>query len=257
MESHRPGSSDRLRDVYERRAEVQYPAPRPLPDPALDRKFERIRALVAEQLPCARYLDAGCGDGRYLAALAGLPARPAHATATDISERILAVAREAAAAAGIEVETVRANVEALPFPDGSFDVVLCTQVIEHLLDPALGLAELARVLAPGGHAIVTTDHSHSVVTNVLNLPRSIAVRALGLRGRRVPVIWSERTFSRPELDRIVRAAGLEVERTETFRFSLRPPLDWAPAVRALNRLDRRLSPHRLGDLVAVIARKSD
>jgi SAM-dependent methyltransferase len=255
MESHRPAPSDRLRDVYERRAEVQYPAPAPPPDPALDRKFQRVCELVAEQMPCSRYLDAGCGDGRYLAALARLPAGPEHVAATDISERILETARAAAAEAGIEIETARANLEALPFPDGRFDLVLCTQVIEHLLDPALGLAEIARVLAPGGCAIVTTDHRRNLVTKTLNLPRTVAVRVLGLRGRHVPVVWSERTFGAGELVRLAQDAGLAVERMETFRFSLRRPLDWKPAVRALNALDRRLPPHRLGDIVAMVVRK--
>ncbi len=254
MESHRPAPSDRLRDVYEQRAELQYPAPTPLPDPSLDRKFQRVTELVAEQLPCDRYLDAGCGDGRYLAALARAE-RPSQVVATDISDRILQVAREAAASAGIDVETARANLEALPFADESFDVVLCTQVIEHLLDPSRGLAEIARVLAPGGTAIVTTDHGRNVVTKALNLPRTAAVRVLGLRGRRVPLVWPERTFLVDELVALVRGSGLEVEHQETFRFTLLPPLRWKPAVRAVNRLDRRLAPHRVGDLIAVVARK--
>ncbi len=63
-------------------------------------------SFVAEQLPCGRYLDAGCGDGRYLAALTELPARPKRVAATDISERILEVARAAASAAGIELEAI-------------------------------------------------------------------------------------------------------------------------------------------------------
>jgi ubiquinone/menaquinone biosynthesis C-methylase UbiE len=255
MESHRQAPSDSLRDVYERRAELQYSAPAPLPDPRLDRKFERICQLVAEQMPCAGYLDAGCGDGRYLAALASMPAAPKRIACIDISERILEVARSAAALAGVEVEAVRANLEALPFPDASFDVVLCTQVIEHLLDPAAGLRELARVLAPGGCAIVTTDHRRNLVTKALNLPRTLVVRLLGLRGRHVLVTFPHRDFTRGETEELARAAGLEVERTETFRFTLQRPLDWKPVVRALNRLDRRLAPHRVGDIVVVVARK--
>jgi 2-polyprenyl-3-methyl-5-hydroxy-6-metoxy-1,4-benzoquinol methylase len=255
MQSHTPAPSDELREVYERRAELEYPAPVPLPDPALDRKFQRVCELVAEQLPCGRYLDAGCGDGRYLAALARLPARPERIAATDIAERILEVARAAAAEAGIEVEAVRANLEALPYPDESFDVVLCTQVIEHLLDPARGLAELARVLAGGGMAIVTTDHRGNLVTKLLSLPRTVAARAVRPRGR--PAFsFPHRDFGREEIARLAREAGLEVERTETFRFTLLRPFDVKPAVRLLNGLDRRLGGHnRVGDLIAMVVRK--
>ena len=152
---------------------------------------------------------------------------------------------------------MRANLEALPFPDGSFDVVLCTQVIEHLLDPARGLAEIARVLAPGGHAVITTDHRGNLVTKLLNLPRTIGVRVLGLRGRNVLVAFPHRDFGREEVARLARDAGLEVERTETFRFSLRRPLDWKPGVRILNGLERRLPRHGVGDIVAVVACRAD
>src|SRR6476660_614502 len=79
-----------MRDIYEARAAQQYAAPSPLPDPRIDRKFARIAEHVRDRLPCEAFLDAGCGDGRYLAALdAELPERIA---GVDISERILATA---------------------------------------------------------------------------------------------------------------------------------------------------------------------
>ena len=69
---------DDLRKLYDARAAQQYAAVTPLPDPRIDRKFRRICELVREQLPCEAFLDAGCGDGRYLAALAAeLPPRRA------------------------------------------------------------------------------------------------------------------------------------------------------------------------------------
>jgi len=90
--------SDRMRDIYEARAAQQYAAPSPLPDPRVDRKFARICAFVRDRLPCEAFLDAGCGDGRYLAALdAELPGRVA---GIDISERILETARARVTRAG-------------------------------------------------------------------------------------------------------------------------------------------------------------
>lgn len=61
--------------------------------------------------------------------------------------------------------TVRADITDLPFEDGSFDVVLCNHVLEHIDDDRLAMRELARVLAPGGQAImqhpVDTGREHT------------------------------------------------------------------------------------------------
>lgn len=61
---------------------------------------------------------------------------------------------------GIDVDNPNAELEgvaeALPVPDASYDVVLCTQVLEHATDPAKVVSELQRVLAPGGRALAST-----------------------------------------------------------------------------------------------------
>jgi SAM-dependent methyltransferase len=246
------GSSDALRGVYERRAELQYSAPA-LPDPSLDRKFERLHAELVARLPAGSLLDAGCGDGRYLATL---PAqRPRRIVGVDISERILEVARRAVEAAGVEAELLQGNLEALPVEDEAFDLVLCVQVVEHLLNPERGLRELARVLAPGGTLIVSTDHARMLVSSVLNAPRTALVRLLRLRHRRFAVEFPHAAFGLDVFARLVEAAGLGVEHRETFRFSLQHPLDPPWAVRALNRLEKALPPTKLGDIVLVVARK--
>jgi SAM-dependent methyltransferase len=48
------------------------------------------------------------------------------------------------------------TVEAIPVPEGSFELVLCSQVLEHAADPALAVRELRRVVAPGGRVLVST-----------------------------------------------------------------------------------------------------
>jgi ubiquinone/menaquinone biosynthesis C-methylase UbiE len=238
-----------MRDLYEARAAQQYAEPVPLPDPRLDRKFARICALVRAELPCTAFLDAGCGDGRYLAALADeLPARVAGA---DLSERILETARARVPHADLR----QANLESLPFPDGEFDLLLCSQVIEHVLDASAALRELARVLRVGGTLVISTDNARNVVSRVLNAPRTGLVRLLGLRGRRGRVESPATPYVRDSFRALVEGAGLRVERLETFRFQLAWPLGRSPLQRALNGLDERLPAHGLGDILVAVARK--
>jgi SAM-dependent methyltransferase len=243
--------SDELRDVYERRAEVHYAEPVEPPDPAVDRKFERISAALRDRLPCRSFLDAGCGDGRYFTVLPGrVPTQ--RIAGCDNAERILETARATAARAGLTPELVRTNVESLPFEDGAFDLVLCTQVLEHVVDPPTVLRELTRVLEPGGTLLLSTDHSRNTVTRALFAPRLAVGGVLGLRNRRAPVVWPERRFPLDELESLVGEAGLRIEHLETFRFSVPPPLG-NRSRRVLNRVEKAVSPHQHGDIALIVA----
>jgi SAM-dependent methyltransferase len=243
--------ADPLREVYERRAEREYPEPSS-PRERRWRKFEGVWELLSAALPCESFLDAGCGDGRHLVAVGRSAGR---LTGLDISERILATARRALEAEGLEADLRQGNLEALPFPDGEFDLVLCTQVIEHLLEPERGAAELARVLRPGGRLVLTTDNSRTL-SRVLNAPRTGLV--LLLRGRKHAFEFPHASFTIREVLDLVESAGLEAERVETFRFHLDKPFDdkHAPIVQqGLDAIDRALPRHRFGDIVGVLARK--
>jgi ubiquinone/menaquinone biosynthesis C-methylase UbiE len=237
---------DENRAIYEARAAQQYAEARPLPDLRLDRKFGRILELVRAQLPCEAFLDAGCGDGRHLEALAAeLPARRA---GVDISERILETAR-----ARVDADFRQASLEALPFGDGEFDLVLSTQVIEHVPDADAAVAELARVLRPGGTLVISTDNARNHVSRALNAPRTLATRALRLRGARGRIESPATPYTRESFRALLERGGFTVERLETFRFHLMWPLDAKPLTRALNALDERLPPHGLGDILVAVA----
>jgi len=239
---------DELRELYEARAAQQYAAPQPLPDPRIDRKFGRILELVRAELPCEAFLDAGCCDGRYLAALAAeLPARRA---GTDISERILETARTR-----VDADFRQGNLESLPFEDGAFDLVLCSQVIEHVPVAERAVAELHRVLRPGGTLVISTDNERNTVTKALNAPRTLAVRALRLRGARGRVESPATPYTRESFRTLLQRGGFAVEHLETFRFHLMWPLDVAPLTRALNAVEARLPPHGVGDILAAVARR--
>ena len=237
-----------MRELYELRAEQQYADAAPLPDPRLDRKFARICELVRSRLPCESFLDAGCGDGRYLASLAAeLPPRRA---GVDIAERILETARQR-----VDADLRQGTLEAIPFGDAEFDVVLCSQVIEHVLDPDAAVAELARVLRPGGTLVISTDNERNYVTKAINAPRSAVVRALRLRGARGRIESPATAYTPARFRSLLERGGFAVELLETFRFHLMWPLDARPLTRVLNAVDARLRAHGVGDIVLAVARR--
>lgn len=109
--------------------------------------------------PGSRVLEAGCGVGAQTVLLAE-QSPGAHLTSIDLSEKSLLAARERVRAAGhAHVRFGRADLYRLPFPDGCFHHVFVCFVLEHLHEPLRALAELARVLLPGGSlTVIEGDH---------------------------------------------------------------------------------------------------
>jgi ubiquinone/menaquinone biosynthesis C-methylase UbiE len=96
-----------------------------------------------------RLLDAGCGPGTITLGLARAVA-PGEVIGIDIEDTQFDVARDDARRQGLNVKFQKASVSALPFPDASFDAVFCHALLEHLIDVRPAIAELRRVLKPGG-----------------------------------------------------------------------------------------------------------
>ena len=96
-------------------------------------------------LTARRILDAGCGVGMYTEQFRRFSPR---VTGVEVDPAV--AARPPSRLPGI----VLAPAEALPFADGSFDVVFSHEVIEHVTDDAAAAAEMARVLAPGGRIVM-------------------------------------------------------------------------------------------------------
>ena len=105
-------------------------------------------AWVAALEPARHALDLGCGSG---AVSASVPAE--RLTIADVSAVALARARRAVP----EAEAVELEPDAeLPFADGAFDLVVCTETLEHVRDVQLLMSEVRRVLEPGGRLAITT-----------------------------------------------------------------------------------------------------
>jgi demethylmenaquinone methyltransferase/2-methoxy-6-polyprenyl-1,4-benzoquinol methylase len=138
-------AADGVRRMFDRIAPV-YDAMNRLMTAGLDQRWRRITADAAVR-PGDRVLDACCGTGDLALAAVAAGGR---VTGLDFSERMLDRARRKSSA----VAWVRGDVLSLPFGDQSFDAVTVGFGMRNLEDLACGLAELRRVLRPGGRLAV-------------------------------------------------------------------------------------------------------
>lgn len=116
--------------------------------------LDALLALCAP-LPGRRVLDVACGPGIVSCALA---AAGASVVGVDATPTMLALARQRAEHEGVAARTrfEPATMEALPFADGSFDLVVSRYALHHAADPAVVAGELSRVAGPSG-AVVVVD----------------------------------------------------------------------------------------------------
>src|SRR5580700_6826433 len=160
---------------------------------------EELAERATASLPNAEKMlaiDLACGPGTYTRPLA---ARVRHAIGADVTPAMVEKARAEAARDGISnIEFVCADIYALPFADGAAGIVSCGYAFHHMTDVAGALAEMARVLQPGGRVAITDiivregcdaafqnsvecvrDPSHTITQSAANF-RAL-IRNLGLR----------------------------------------------------------------------------
>jgi SAM-dependent methyltransferase len=146
---------------------------------------------LGEDLRGLRLLDVAGGDGCWAARARR---RGARAVALDLSPAKLRRGRELTAAPGL----VRGDALDLPFADATFDRVMSICAIEHFADGPRALAEMARVLAPGGELVMSAD----ALTLAQRWPRLYRAHCERYHVRR--------TYSHGELAALLSACGLEV-----------------------------------------------
>jgi len=117
-------------------------------NPARFGYFKRVLTQTLRRDPEGRsVLDVGCGGGILAEEFARLGCR---VTGVDPSAPSLAAAQQHAEQEGLAITYRQSAGEYLPFPAGAFDVVCCCDVLEHVADVTAVVAEITRVLAPGG-----------------------------------------------------------------------------------------------------------
>jgi len=115
----------------------------------------RIIARMVQAGPDDRILEVGCGGGHVLRLFP-------HSclTGVDVSDCMLNKARENLR--GYRVRWLKGELHTLGIPDCSFDRIICTEVLEHVVDPHTILCEMKRLLAPNGRIVVTLPNDHLI-----------------------------------------------------------------------------------------------
>ena len=183
-------------------------------DTAFRRRARILGGWIAEALgatPDLRLADIGCGRGFYLPLYRDLGVR--HVVAVEGVEANIRAARPRAS----EATLVCGNAESLPLPDGSLDIVVMSEVIEHFPQEAPPLAEALRVLKPGGRLLASVPNAnYPALWDPINWSRE----RLGLKPVRDGFfggIWAghERLYTPGQLEALIAGAGFRVDEVST------------------------------------------
>ena len=174
----------------------------------------RIRAIfgLLDARPGDRVLEVGCGAGHLLARVpAGRP------FGLDLAESLLARTR---ARVGGRAVLAQGDAAVLPFAAGAFERVYCSEVLEHVVDPRASVAEIARVLKPGGVAVLSVPNEE-LINRAKRMVRRLGLWRLVMRGadydmpERMDDEWHLHTFDAagfralvPPALRITRMVGV-------------------------------------------------
>lgn len=169
-----------------------------------------------------RVLDVACGNGN--AALAAAR-RFAEVTGVDYVPALLARARARAAADGLPLELREGDAEALPFPDGAFDVVLSTFGVMFAPDQERAAAELLRVCRHGGRIGLASWTPEGFVGQMFKVVGAHVPPPPGLRG---PALWG----TQARLDELFGNEAREVHgQARVFSFRYRSAAHWLEVFR--------------------------
>lgn len=186
-----------------------------------------VESMLPPSVEGLKVLDVGCGTGTWALHLA---ARGARVSGVDQSEGMIRVARRKSTVSGLPVPFQIADGARLPFGAATFDLVTALLVLEFAHQPGAVVAEMARVLRPGGTALVATLNRHSVWTLLRRL-----------EGRRRPTVYnSARFLTGRDLEGLLTREGL-VPRARRAAIYF-PPLSapWArPALELLEAAGRK------------------
>jgi len=223
-----PGDIDRRRELYDATAGI-YSATFPL---IWRIGFRGLHTWVRSELDVADHiLDAGAGSGYWSRYIAGIR-KGRLVIALDFSAAYIARARDFVPPE-LGVRLIQADLTKTPFPDGVFDAVLCSGVLDTMPDPATALAEVRRILRDDGKLLLILRGNGAFLSMALEKAFRLGITAAGFlrrpgeRVRPESHLWSRRPF-RPRLDALAKEAGLRVADESLGRVVTRVVLEADP-----------------------------
>jgi len=183
--------------------------------------------------PGQKVLDIGCGRGRHVCGLARVPGLEVVGSDIKYSELVetrksLTYEYEFHTYKARSCHLVVSDIGFLPFENGSLDVVICCEILEHLVDLSMALKELARVLKPGGQLAVSVPRYYPERV-CWSLSRSYSATSDG----------HVRIFRQSELKREIEGYGFQ-NWAFHFAHSLHTPYWWLKCIAGLDSNSQRL-----------------
>jgi len=222
------------------------------PEHALRRTV--LREMLDQELHIAgeggdlRVLDLGCQEGHVTEILAGKWER---VFAIDISPEYLGMVTSL-----LKVPVVQADAEKLPFPEQTFDLVVMTEILEHLPDPVQALSEVFKIVKPGGAVILSTPNRSSLHFHQISNVFMVLEKLLGLWLQPVlskeNLLWSgpddlylHNNFAHSDIKNLLQGSG--------FLISFKSSYFFLPgSQRLLGRLFSGLTLDRYADVVGSV-----
>jgi ubiquinone/menaquinone biosynthesis C-methylase UbiE len=172
--------------------------------------IQASKRLMLERMllaPGAAVLEVGCGPGTDVFELVDIVGPAGRLVGLDASEAMIAEARRRASEHTVPLTFEVGDVQALRFPDATFDVCRAARLLEHLPDAGQALAEMARVTRRGGRVVVfdldwdtlIIDHPDKETTRTIVLSYSDSIRN-GWIGRQLPRLFKEQGLAVMSID---------------------------------------------------------
>lgn len=191
------------------------------------RLFKQHTFALLGARPGAHVLDVGCGTGNDVRALAELVGPEGRAVGVDASEQLIQVARSRSASFAVPAEYFAGSIYRLDFPADSFDAVQAERVFMHLAEPQQALAEMWRVVKPGGCVLVHDPDWDTLILDASDpalshriLKHAVDVMVNGRIGRRLWGLFREAGFEQIAIEPHPVVITDSEEAMQTLHFGL-------------------------------------